>query len=266
MNLLLLLNTLLLLLVAFGVVVCLHKIRRVHKKAFSIENKAAQASTEAQALFGQLSALASLDRQLNLEGPIPAMRGWAASPDFLLAIAEEVQGLQPRTVVECSSGTSTVVIARCLAMNGIGHLYSLEHDSSYAEQTRHQLRKYGLEQWATVVDAPLEQVRDFDTPWYSLAKLPEAVRDVGVVVIDGPPDAIGPLARYPALACLRDRLSDTCSILLDDTDRENERKALERWRQEFPEFSQQHLVCEKGAVLLRRGASIASLKAPAAHE
>lgn len=251
-NLIPLLNTLLLVSVLGGVLVCLHKIRRVHKMAYRIENEAAQARTEAQALFGQLAALASLDRCLGLKGPIPSMRGWAASPDFLLAVAEEVRELRPGNVIECSSGTSTVVIARCLEMNGNGHVYSLEHDSTYAEQTRRQLKRYGLEQWATVVDAPLERIADFPAPWYSLAGLPETARQVDLVVIDGPPGTLGPLARYPALARLADRLSPRCSVLLDDANRAGERAALGRWEQEHPEFVQERLACEKGAVLMRR--------------
>lgn len=254
MNLIPLLNTALLLLLSIGVVVCLHKIRRIHLMAYHIEEDATRARTESHALFGQLSALASLDRYLRLNGPIPPMRGWAASPDFLLAITEEFREHGPERAIECSSGTSTVVIARCLEMQGRGHVYSLEHDPEYAEATRAQLKRYGLDRWATVVDAPLERIPSFESPWYSLSALPDEAREIDLLVIDGPPSATGPLARHPALARLNERLAKTCSVLLDDADRDSERRTLARWQEEFPEFLQQRLHCEKGAVRLRRRA------------
>lgn len=251
MNAIALINTLLLVLVALGLAACLHKVRRVHRMAYRIEEAASEARSEARALFGQLTSLASLDRLLGLNGPIPQMRGWAASPDFLLAVAEQAREARPGKVIECSSGTSTVVIARCLEMNAFGHVYSLEHEPVYAEQTRKQLKRYGLDGWATVVDAPLE-ANAGGSPWYSLAALPDDVQGVELLVIDGPPGSLGPLARYPALPRLKDRLSEACSVLLDDADRPGEKRTLERWAQEFPDFAQQRLAFEKGAALLRR--------------
>jgi len=264
-NLIPLLNTALLVLLFVGVAACLHKIRRIHLMAYRIQEDAARARTESHALFGQLSALASLDRCLRLDGAIPSMRGWAASPDFLLAITEEFRERKPERVIEYSSGTSTVVIAKCLELCRRGPAYSLEHDPDYAEATRTQLKRYGLERWATVVDAPLERTPRFESPWYSLSALPNEAREIDLLVIDGPPGTTGPLARYPALPRLNERLARTCSVLLDDADRDSERRALALWNEAFPEFLQQRLYCEKGAARLRRGAPILSETAPTAE-
>jgi hypothetical protein len=84
-----------------------------------------------------------------------------------------------------------------------------------------------LDAFATVVDAPLVDA------WYdpaALDGLPE--RGVELLIVDGPPAARG--SRYPALPLLADRLAPGAAILLDDTDREGERKAVERWSDEFP--------------------------------
>lgn len=245
--------------VGVGVGACYHKVRRAHLMAYEIAENAKQARNEASSLFGQLQALTSLNTMLQMSGSLPPMRGWAASPDFLLLVAEEILNNGSLTVLECSSGSSTVVAARCLQMQDRGHVYSLEHDSVYAEKTRALLRRHGLANWATVIDAPLQK-DESGVPWYSLSNLPTAVPEVDLLVIDGPPGVSGPLARYPALPRLRNRLSTACTVLLDDANRPGEQTVLSRWRAEFPEFEQELLPCEKGAAVLRSRSSTQSLK------
>jgi predicted O-methyltransferase YrrM len=94
---------------------------------------------------------------------------------------------KPRNILECSSGVSTIVLAQCAKLNGCGHVISLEHDSQYAEMTRKQLIEFQLQEFATVIDAPLVDVAvDGDLyKWYSLAHLPESKFEL--LVIDGPP-------------------------------------------------------------------------------
>ena len=95
----------------------LHKVRRVHLMTYEIK---AQWDT----VYRQLEALRALDAELSLERALPPTRGWSASPDFLLLIAQHARDARPRIVVECGSGTSTVVLARCMQLNGAGHVYS----------------------------------------------------------------------------------------------------------------------------------------------
>ena len=129
----------------------------------------------------------------------------AGSPDFLLAMAHEIEQRTPRSVIECGSGVSTLVCARILQMQGRGHVYSLEHDALYAEETRRLLFEYGLKDWATVFHAPLDTDRTV-TPWYSEKLIPKELANVEVVVVDGPPSGVAPLARYPALPRLIGRI------------------------------------------------------------
>lgn len=158
-----LLAVLLLLLLAFMVLV-LHKTRKIHLATYTLLNDSVHIRQETSALFAQIQALLALERKLNMDEALPPMRGWAGSPDFLLIVADEVLARKPQTVMECSSGVSTLVVARCLQMMSAGHLYSLEHDPDYAHKTRKLLDKYGLADWATVLDAPL-QTKHTDTPW-----------------------------------------------------------------------------------------------------
>lgn len=233
-------------------VICLHKIRRIHLASYAMAEDIQLTRQETLSLFSQVQALLALERRLTLPKALPAMRGWVGSPDFLLRVAELMLSRQPATVVECSSGISTLVIARTLQMNGSGHLYSLEHDAQYAEKTRSLLVEYGLQEWASVIDAPLVKSA-YPSAWYDLNNLPEQVSAIDALVIDGPPSATGPLARYPALPAFADRLNSNPIILADDTDRDDERAMLARWKMEFSEFRHDDLHCEKGCIMLTKG-------------
>ena len=230
-----------------------HKIRKIHQASYRIEKSSAHADQEVTRLYGQIQAYHDLISTIQPRKPLPALRGWAASPDFLLHAANHVLTKKPRTIVECSSGASTIVLARCCEINGFGYVSSLEHDSRYAERTRQDLKEQKLERWATVIDAPLQAYPQIeDQRWYSINTpiFPESKIDL--LVVDGPPLDSAALARYPALLILQPNLSSDCTILLDDADREEEAATLAMWHSEFPEFTQYSLPAEKGCAKLER--------------
>lgn len=228
----------------------LHKVRLMHGLLHEVRDQARQTP---QQLFRQVEALNSLHLELGLAKALPATRGWAASPDFLLAIAQHAQAARPLTIVECGSGASTVVLARCLQRNGAGKLVSLEHDAAYAEQTRDELRRHGLETWAEVLHAPLQSADGIDGidgwPWYVHDFLQQD-QPIDMLVIDGPPQAVHKLARHPAGPALFPRLSPGAAVFLDDAARLDEQATLVRWNSEFPQLQQSSKVCEKGCAVL----------------
>ena len=222
--------------------------------SFKLLDQGEHVRREATVLFQQIQALMALERRLQLPQALPPMRGWAGSPDFLLALAEELLegGGRPRTVLECSSGVSTLVMARCMQLLGQGHVYSLEHEGEYASKTRGLLSHYGLQEWATVIDAPL-CTDATETPWYSLRGLPNDLLPVDVLVVDGPPHAVAKLARYPALPSLLPRMAPGFTVFLDDADREAELEIVRRWLQDVPSMKLTRIQCEKGLAVLRSG-------------
>ncbi|MYM35014.1 class I SAM-dependent methyltransferase [Duganella sp. FT94W] len=237
-------NTVILLLLLYS----LHKLRKAHLLLFDMRDQSRQDNVS---LFRQLEALQGLYAELDLKTSLPPTRGWAASPDFLLELVRHARAARPQTVVECSSGASTLVLARCMQLNGSGKVLSLEHDPHYAEQTRMQLKHHGLQQWAEVLDAPLlpQQLTGGDWSWYSLGHLPPA-QAIDMLVIDGPPQATGALARYPAGPLLFPLLAAQAHIFLDDAARSDELAILQHWRQEFPALQQSDRACEKGCAVL----------------
>lgn len=119
-----------------------HKVRQIHLMNYEIKE---YQRTESVNQFRQLQSYQILLSKLNLKSELPLLRGWAASPDFLLIIADHALNSKPETVVECSSGSSTIILARCMQLNKSGHVYSFEHDQFYAQKTREQLKRHDLE-------------------------------------------------------------------------------------------------------------------------
>lgn len=226
----------------------LHKIRRIHAMLFEMGGEQRQ---QHQNLFRQIEAMQGLYAELNMSHSLPPMRDWAASPDFLLLLAKHVRAKKPLHILECSSGVSTLVLARCLQLNGQGKVYSLEHDEEYATRTREQLQRCGLQEWAEVIHAPLQSyyLGHECWPWYSLKQIPSSLHP-DLLVIDGPPQAIRKLARYPAGALLFPLLKASSAIFLDDAAREDEQEIVRRWQTEFPAFAIEQPICEKGCAVL----------------
>lgn len=232
---------------------CLHllyKMRHMHLMLYELREHGRRAPLE---LFRQLEALHNLHLELGLEKSLPDTRDWAASPDFLLHMARHALTRQPRAVLECSSGTSTLVLARCMQINGAGKVFSLEHDPHFAQQTRAQLARHGLTDWAVVLDAPLRprQLGAESWQWYSHEML-DGDAPIDMIAIDGPPAATQPLARYPAGPLLFHRLSDGASVFLDDAARADEQTIVRRWQAEFPDLRHAAPRCEKGCAVLTR--------------
>jgi len=199
--------------------------------------------------YQQIQAFTDLSHLLQLPWPLPPLRGWAASPDFLLLLAEHVLQKKPKCIVECSSGASTIVLAQCAKINGYGHIQSLEHDAHYADKTRQQLIKQKLQDWATVIDAPLRDYK-FNEQKYRWYTLNEQIKSscIDMLVIDGPPASLGHCARYPAGPLLLPLLNENGMVFLDDADRPDEQKIIQRWIDEFKKLDAHRYNCEKGAV------------------
>jgi predicted O-methyltransferase YrrM len=231
----------------------LHKVRRVHLMSFAIRNDIERVNGQSNSvLFRQVQALDGLYRDLKLARALPLTRNWAASPDFLAVVSRHALDQRPRAIVECGSGVSTVILARCMQLNGTGRVVSLDHDPHFAEQTRRELERHGLSEWAKVIHAPLKrhELGDAAWDWYDIRDLPDIPIDM--LVVDGPPMPLGRMIRYPAGPVLFPRLSSTALVILDDADRPDEQQIIETWIEENPGFGVEKIDCEKGCALLRR--------------
>jgi hypothetical protein len=213
----------------------------------------AQLPVDTANAFTQAESLWAVQQRLGLRHPLPRTRGWAASPDFLRAIMELALERRPQVVVECSSGLSTLVLARCAQLNGLGHVHTLEHDPEFAEKTRNLLRAEGLEAYATVHESPLVplELPGWKAPWYDTSRLPEGLA-IDLLVVDGPPWFVSDLPRYPAVPVFKDRLAPDAVVLLDDAARPEEQECARRWREDWPALGVMTApACEKGLAAFR---------------
>jgi hypothetical protein len=90
--------------------------------------------------------------------------------------------------------------------------------------------------------------------WYALTGLP-APLEIDMLVIDGPPETTGPLARYPAGPALFPKLAQGAVVFLDDAMRDTETEILQRWKSDFPGLMQSMAYCEKGCALIKKPVS-----------
>jgi predicted O-methyltransferase YrrM len=181
-----------------------------------------------------------------------ATGNWAASCDFLALLARTILLRRPRLVLECGSGSSTVVAAYALKRAGGGRLVSLDHAEEYAERTRAELAAHGLRDVAEVRVAPLEPCAPVDgltTSWYATRAIDD-LQGIDLLVVDGPPAFPDPTARIGALPVLGERLSPDGIVLLDDADRAGERSCIARWQAMDPALQAELVRTDKGAAVL----------------
>jgi Methyltransferase domain len=194
----------------------------------------------------------SLEKKLGFDKALPVTEHWSAAPDFLKLISDYCLAKKPQVIVECSSGTSSLVLSQCCKLNQIGHVYSLENGEEFVTQTDQQLDDFMLEKYCDVIRAPLQSVQlvGESFQWYALNNLPEI--EIDMLVIDGPPGFLQKHSRYPALPMLHERLAEHCVVFLDDAARDDEQALVKRWLALYPEFENEYLDNDRGCSILKR--------------
>jgi predicted O-methyltransferase YrrM len=203
--------------------------------------------------FKQAQAFTALVQLLQPRAPLPMLRNWAALPDLAMLLVGRVLLERPRTIVECGSGSSTILMGYVLQRLGAGRIVSLEHDEASKLKTEAALKEHGLESYATVVLAPLEtiDVGREQFQFYDLSAVRE-LETIDLLFVDGPPSFMRPLARYPALPLMWGQLSPGATVILDDARRPRERETAGRWKSEFPQAAHEFVDTQKGAFVIKK--------------
>lgn len=177
-----------------------------------------------------------------ITGRLPMdLDGWAADPVLADEVVRTVVRREPDMVLECGSGWTTVLVARCLEELQTGRIVALEHEERFAERSRRLLDRYGGSQRATVVHAPVteREVEGQPRPWYG-PEAEEAVTErLDLLLVDGPPGPLAPESRYPAVPLLKDCLATDAVVFLDDGRRPEEARIAEAWAEQLgvePQF------------------------------
>ncbi|HVK89302.1 MAG TPA: class I SAM-dependent methyltransferase [Kofleriaceae bacterium] len=213
--------------------------------------------------LGQAEALIALYATLGPRRALPPLRGYAISPDFALVLMQLIDDHRPELVVETGSGVSTLIMAYRLERLGRGTVIALDHDPVFAARTRSELERHGLTAYAKVLDAPLEPLalRGQTYRWHAQRAVAD-LRDIDLVVDDGPPRELGDWLRYASLPMLAPKLSARGMFVMNMLGAE-ERTILSRWQDEYPELHQQVFATRKGhAILSRQSSASRSESAP----
>ena len=191
-----------------------------------------------------------LQEQLQLKHTLPFTKDWSAAEDFLILIKEHCLQNKPKTIVECSSGLTTLTLARCCQMNNHGNIFSLENGEEYVEKTLSQLEQFKLQDYVQVIHAPLKDsiINDHHYLWYDLNNLPEL--SIDMLVIDGPPGFIQKHSRFPALPLLFNCLSDHSTVFMDDAARDDEQEIVKMWLDMNCHIEHEYIETERGCSVL----------------
>jgi predicted O-methyltransferase YrrM len=228
-------------------------------KVAEISGRLAAIGRTTEAGYEQIEAYVDLRGMIPARAPMPALRGWAASPDVVRLLIGNVFQRRPKLIVECGSGSSSVWLGYAAEHIGSAKVIALEHDERFAALSRDLIRAHGLEEFVDIRLAPLTvwerdgQDRHDAYQWYDRAAI-EDLADIGMVFVDGPPRATGHQARFPAIPLLLPRCNDDVLIVLDDTARDEESAISDRWMADYPELERTVRRFDKGAHVFTRRA------------
>jgi len=204
--------------------------------------------------YNQIESYINLVSVINITRPLPKMRGAAIAPDFANILVSIMLENKPEVILECGSGVSTLIISYCIKKLGSGHIWSLDHEKKYLDITRKNVQIHGLENYASVIFAPLKSIviDNKNYNWYETKSLKTIPSKIDLLVIDGPPRRYSSDVRYPALPLLYDYLSDDAVIVLDDANRQGEKEIINKWLELYNIFTYELNDTEKGTVILRK--------------
>lgn len=225
----------------------------------------------------QLESFLNVQAALNGSDLMPKLHGWPISPDLAELMVNMIRTTAYDLVIEFGSGSSTVIIAKALALKSkdmkaeaVTQQIAFEHLDEYRQQTMANLQLAGLAEAAVVHLAPLKPWRSAAGkvyPYYdchdALAGIQPILDDVDrrvLVLVDGPPASTGEHARYPALPVLLDAKPQAgLDIVLDDFDRPDEREIVSRWEEDLAAAGRRMVKevpkLEKGGIIIRIAAA-----------
>lgn len=183
--------------------------------------------------------------------PMPSTGGFAIDSQALAHLLSLVEERRPRRILELGSGTTTIWLGYLSKKIG-GKVVSLDHLEHYLNLTRSAVNRHELGDVVETRLAPLEPIecdgRSFD--WYSLAAMAD-LSQIDMLIVDGPPAATGPKARYPSLPELFHLLAPHATVILDDAHRDDETEIVDAWLENYPEFTHIERGTSRLAVLQR---------------
>ena len=166
------------------------------------------------------------------------LTSWSISPREVLHICNDIVMNKRKSIVEFGSGFSTICIAQLLKINNIkASFISVENNESWANELRSLLQNCGLEEFVTIIVAPIADVsseiaKTDQKKWYDSQILNSHFSKtelVDLIIVDGPFGGTTPFARYSAIPFLKSKLAENYAVFLDDSSRDHEKQIASDW-------------------------------------
>jgi len=164
---------------------------------------------------------------------------WSLDAATISLVWRELHRDQPRTILECGSGVSTLCLAKYAQLQSAEMgtpctVISLEQDEQIKRMVEQRLVESGLDNWAEILYAPIivEHKHDIEIWNYDVdranlsAKL--GARKADWVLVDGPAGPKG--CRFGTVPMLAKLSRRSARWFLDDAFRDGELEILQRWQ------------------------------------
>ncbi len=184
--------------------------------------------------YEQLQAVVGLYSTLQPKLPLFQLRRYALGPDSASLYAYYIGLRRPGVVVELGSGASTVISGTQLKKNKKGKVISIDDDEHWVKDTQQMLKAQGLDKVAEVRYAPLKTINfQGETKQYYDLSVLDDIKEIDVLLVDGPIDRWDTKNRLPGMYLLEDRLTENAVVFADDTFRPNWKAAAKLWADKF---------------------------------
>lgn len=215
-------------------------INRIKKKLKHFIDVRIRLIKDQQRLNEQITFNYNQISQLFKEESFIPFSAWAISPSTILHVLNDIIINKRKNIIEFGAGASTFFIAKLIkTLKCESTFYSIESDKNWACELERQLKIYNLEDYVTIIYAPLVKVSEAllfkdQKKWYDLEVLKNSLKsntEFDLIIVDGPYGGSTPFARYSAVPFLIDNLGKNYSVFLDDINRTEERLIAVEWGQ-----------------------------------
>jgi hypothetical protein len=177
---------------------------------------------------------------------------WAMSFRDLGVIAEEIakKRVESISMVELGGGASTLVFSKILDKLGDRNkLVSFEAEMSWFVHIRDLLTENEMGDKYRVDHVPYLVCDGVN--WFDKSRITKTIEKdrVDVLVVDAPPDTLGPLSRQPAIPFFLPFLRSNSTVFLHDAKRLGERTVIHEWKQYFTNY--EFINTRKGLAIFR---------------
>ncbi len=156
----------------------------------------------------------------------------------VLHILNDVLINQKKSLIEFGSGYSTIMLSKLIKQKNLDiQVLSIDANEKWVAFLRNEIKKDGTEDRINIVSSELKYsdvCYNKDHMWHNLDIIKNYLPNtVDIIIVDGPEAGKEylSLSRYPAIPFLNKIMTETCSIYLDDVNRNGEKQIILEWEQ-----------------------------------